>query len=367
MACRHRSLLLASLALAIRQRWRRQKEKRKQKRRFWVPKIFSEERKERGEWENLFYELSEDDREYYYKYLRMSPERFEHLFNLVAPFITKQDTNYRNCIPARKRLVITLRYLVEGCSQQALSLSFRVGKSTVLTILREVCDALYNVLSPIYLRPSSTEEEWEQISSEFLDLWNMPHVVGAIDGKHVAMECPKNSGSLYHNFKGFFSQVLLAVCDAKYKFTSIDVGQYGSTNDSPVLKNSELRKRLELYSLNISTEEIVDENYLKNGEPFVLPYYMVGDEIFQLKDYLMRPYPGTKSGKLPVDQAVFNYRLSRARRVIENCFGILVARWRLFRRPIRADTENVTSYILAAVALHNYLQQTENAYPLESE
>ena len=82
---------------------------------------------------------------------------------------------------------------------------------------------------------------------------------------------------------------------------------------------------------------------------------MVGDEIFQLKDYLMRHYPGTTSGKLPIDQAVFNYRLSRARRVRENSFGILVARWRLFRKPIRADKENITSYILVGVALQNYL------------
>ena len=75
----------------------------------------------------------------------------------------------------------------------------------------------------------------------------------------------------------------------------------------------------------------------------------------------MRPYLGTRSGKLPIDQAVFNYRLSRASRVIENSFGILVARWRLFRKPIRAKKENITSYILAGVALHNYLQQTKNA------
>ena len=56
----------------------------------------------------------------------------------------------------------------------------------------------------------------------------------------------------------------------------------------------------------------------------MLPYYMVGDDIFQLKDYLMRPYPRKRSGKLPIDQAVFNYRLSRARRVIENSLAFLL-------------------------------------------
>eukprot|EP00794_Sanderia_malayensis_P001689 gene1689-1882_t len=88
-----------------------------------------------------------------------------------------------------------------------------------------------------------------------------------------------------------------------------------------------------------------------------LPYYLVGDEIFPLKTWLMRPYPG----KLTEEQRIYNYRVSRARRVIENAFGILVARWRLFRSPIRASQENVTRYVLAAICLHNYSQQTENA------
>ena len=139
---------------------------------------------------------------------------------MVGPSIEKKDTNYRKSIPARKRLVIALRYLVEGSSQQALSMSFRVGKSTVCKIVKEVCDAIYNMLLPIYLCPPSTEEEWKQVSEEFSQLWNMPHVIGTIDGTGniFAMDCPKNTGSLYHNYKGFFSQILLAVFDAKYKF-----------------------------------------------------------------------------------------------------------------------------------------------------
>ena len=74
----------------------------------------------------------------------MSPERFEYSFSLVVPLIVKPliDTNYRKSISPKKRLVITLRYLGEGCSQQALSLGFRVGKSTVSKILKEVCVAL---------------------------------------------------------------------------------------------------------------------------------------------------------------------------------------------------------------------------------
>ena len=74
----------------------------------------------------------------------------------------------------------------------------------------------------------------------------------------------------------------------------------------------------------------------------------------------MRPYPGRNISE---ERSIFNYRLSRARRVIENCFGILVARWRIFRSPIQASVETVVKITQAAVCLHNYLRQTEPACP----
>ena len=97
MACRRRALLLAACALIIRRR--RLRRERKARRRFWVRPIFTEVSKLRGEWENLVSELKNTDREYFFKYLRMSPERFEHLFSLVAPSITKEDTKFRKSIP----------------------------------------------------------------------------------------------------------------------------------------------------------------------------------------------------------------------------------------------------------------------------
>ena len=83
-----------------------------------------------------------------------------------------------------------------------------------------------------YLRPPKNQQEWILISKEFEERWNFPHCIGAIDGKHIAMQCPKNTGSLYHNYKGWFSIVLMAVCDASYNFLLVDIGQYGSSNDS---------------------------------------------------------------------------------------------------------------------------------------
>ena len=61
------------------------------------------------------------------------------------------------------------------------------------------------------------------------------------------------------------------------------------------------------------------------------------------------------------DKAIFNYRLSRARQVIENTFGILASRWRIFRRPIIAEPGRAIIYTKAAIALHNYLRTTESS------
>ena len=72
--------------------------------------MFTEERKECYECENLFRELSNEDREYYYRYLRMSQKRFQHLFSLLGLLITKQDTNCRKSIPAKKTLF--LRFVI---------------------------------------------------------------------------------------------------------------------------------------------------------------------------------------------------------------------------------------------------------------
>ena len=88
---------------------RRLKQKKRQHKRYWVRQIFRY-RDQLGAFNTLFNELK-DDREYFFRYLRMSPDRFGHLLSLVRDNIQRRDTVFRKAIPAEARLAITLRYL----------------------------------------------------------------------------------------------------------------------------------------------------------------------------------------------------------------------------------------------------------------
>lgn len=80
--------------------------------------------------------------------------------------------------------------------------------------------------------PQPTMEEFKNSAEKFSHKWNYPNAVGAIDGKHIRIKCPAKSGSLYFNYKEYFSIVLLAIVNADYKFLAIDVGSYGREGDA---------------------------------------------------------------------------------------------------------------------------------------
>ena len=171
--------------------------------------------------------------------------------------------------------------------------------------------------------PEPSEEQWKAIAEDLRNIWNFPNCIGALDGKHVNIEAPANSGSVYFNYKKTFSVILLASVDANYNFIMIDGGSFGRSSDGGIFSYSALGKRMESVSLNITPGSCLPGI---NIEP---PFVIVGDEAFPLKRYLMRPYPGRQSSENDF-MTYFSNRQSRARRVSANAFGILAQKFRIF-------------------------------------
>ena len=280
----------------------------------------------------------------------MSPERLEHLVSMVSPFIKRKKCRSRNPLASAERLVITLRYLATGDSQLSQAFNFRIGRSTACNVIKTTCDGIWLALNETYSRAPASANEWEQIANSMFSSWNFPNCIGVLDGKHIAIECPANSGSNHYNYKKFCSLVLMAMCDSRYCFTFVDIGNYGRDNDAHIFNNSLMGKAFLNGTLDLPPP--------RNIDGYLLPYVVVSDEIFALRSWLMKPFSGKG---LPHDEEIFNYRLSRCRRTIENSFGILTARWRIFRRPIKVKPETVDSITKACLCLHNYLRLTSNA------
>lgn len=99
--------------------------------------------------------------------------------------------------------------------------------------------------------PEPSEETWKNAEGRFTQRWNFPNCIAAMDGKQIKIQAPPNSGSLYFNYKKYFSIVLLALVDANYKFIVVHVAELGKNSDGGIYSRSALAKRPEKNTLNI--------------------------------------------------------------------------------------------------------------------
>lgn len=204
------------------------------------------------------------------------------------------------------------------------------------------------IIYVLFFYSFKTKKDWKIIAKDFQDLWNFPHCVGALDGKHVRITPPPNSGSYYYNYKGYHSLVLMAIANTNYEFILIDFGTNGRISDGGVLANTRFYEKLQSKTL-----ELPEEEKLPYSDK-VLPYVFVGDDAFPLSSHILKPFPHSHLEK---EKRIFNYRLSRARRIIENVFGILVARFRIFHTDINVNIERIEKIVLACCVLHNFLRK----------
>lgn len=289
----------------------------------------------------------------------MSEPALNELLELIRPHIEKKDTVMRQAIPPQQRLAVTLRFIATGVTYQELSYSTRIAANTLSKIIMETLKAIVTALEGVAIKCPVTPLEWKAVAGQFCAQWQYPNCIGALDGKHITFRPPRAEGSAFRNYKGSDSIVLLAIVNANYQFLYVDIGRNGRMHDSSVFRDSTFS-----HSLSSGTLGLPDMCPLP-GRNTPVPYVITADDAFPLKENIMKPYPGRDQTH---DQRIFNYRLSRARRIVENAFGILSNRFRILLGTISLSVEKVELITYACCLLHNFLalKAPENYLSAES-
>ena len=323
------------------------RKKLRAKRSCWV-QPYLQRRLEQGNYDNLMQELKNETPELFRNFTRTSGCLFDEIVEKVTPYIEKEETFFRKPLPPGLRVAITLRFLATGESYISLQYSFRVAGNTISGIVPETCKAIALAFKDELKVPDS-EDEWIKVAEGFEQRWNFPNCIGSLDGKHIRLRNPAKGGSHYFNYKKYFSMVLLALVDSDYRFLYIDVGAIGSESDAGIFAQTRLKDLIEEKLVHIPEAKPLPGDIDKTP----CDYFFVGDDAFPLRHYLMKPFPARG---LTHRERIYNYRLSRARRTVENAFGILANRFRVLHTCMCLKHDNAERVIIAACVLHNMLR-----------
>ena len=154
------------------------------------------------------------------KTFRVSRETFNFILNRIAPLLVR-ETVTEEPITSAMRLAICLYTLGIGDYLYTISEMSGLGVSTVSSICQEVCQVLVDHLwnETVSTDMLQTEEEFKQKILDMEEFWQFPCCWTAINGSHIPMKCPPGGLQAckeYHNFKNFYSIVLMAMVDSHY-------------------------------------------------------------------------------------------------------------------------------------------------------
>ncbi|XP_062550355.1 uncharacterized protein LOC134215122 [Armigeres subalbatus] len=297
----------------------------------------------------FFEEDAEKNGEKFFKEnFRMNRKCFDTLCGMLRG-IAKQDTILRKCIPLQKRVGIALYALGSSAEYRTISNLFGVGKSTICEIMQEFCTEVWRVLRPIYMDSFPLQKNQIEECLKGFGQIGFPQCYGAIDGCHIEIQ-PKNDEAIdYHNYKGWYSMVLFASVDYRFRFQYISVGSPGRCNDSKIFESSKLKREL---------QNPILKDYTKKMCGIDVPVLLIGDSAFRLSELVMKPY------SFHVDasdkEKTFNYTLSKARRVVENAFGHLKARFRRIGKGLDNKIDKAALVIQCCCVLHNFLNHNND-------
>ena len=235
---------------------------------------------------------------------RVSKTTFDYILQRIAPLLVKEETG-AGAISPEERLAITLYKIGRGDYNYTIGEMTGYAESTISLIIKEVCQVIIHLFWEECVTkyfPKSTEE-FRQCMIDMETEWQFRFAFSAIDGSHLPIRCPPGgleSMKQYHNFKNFYSVVLLALVDAKYRFIWAALGAPGNTHDSAYFQST-------FYS-EIMQGKVLPKEFQLLGEVDIPPM-ILGDGAFPMKPWMCKPHG---DAVLFEEKRYFNYRLSRA-------------------------------------------------------
>lgn len=278
---------------------------------------------------------------------RMSKDSMLALLAMITDKLQEPKKTGRPPIPALTKLLITIRFLAEGCFQKTVGDNHGHPQSTVSRIVAEVCAAIASLASTLIVWPTGVELAktstgfYEMITKRWPLAKAMPKVIGCIDGTQIriaghGLEDREN----YRNRHGEVAINVQAVCDHNLIFTNVVARWQGSAHDSRVFSESAIYGQLE-----------------RDG----LDGWLLGDAGYPLKRYLLTPLanPQTRPEK------AYQFAHVQTRNSIERAFGILKKRFELIGPDggmVRLKTATALDAITACFVLHNYLRNRDDHF-----
>ena len=191
----------------------------------------------------------------------------------------------------------------------------------------------------------NTEDDFRKKVVDVEHMWQYPCCWAAIDGCHIPIKYPPGelqSCIEYHNYKNFYSSVLMRLVDSKYQFIWESCGFPGNSHDAIIFQSTDLWSKIKENEILLQIG--------KDVGGVLVPLLILGESAFPLQPWLMKPFT---NGALTTKQSYLNYRLSRGRMITERAYGQLKGRWRVLFRQSESSQEKRAKTTLVCMVLHN--------------
>ncbi|GKB54282.1 ALP1-like protein [Tanacetum coccineum] len=245
-------------------------------------------------------------------------------------------------------VALFLYVLAHHKKNRTISLLFLRSGETISRQFNRCLLAILKLHGELLQKPQPITEDCDS------DRWrSFKGCLGALDGTSIRVTPPSNQKPRYQTRKSNIATNVLGVCCPNMQFIYVLPGWEGSAHDGRVLRDSISRE--DGLKIPQGCYYLVDAGYC-NAPRFLAP--------FRGERYHLNEFHGQQPRSA---EEYFNMKHSKARNVIERCFGLLKGRWKILASPSFFPIGTQVRIILACCLLHNLIRKYMSVDPLEVE